>query len=106
MTLPSDFPPKAGPARDAYILKAVDDGLITARWTPITSTANGHTATFYVLADALTLGGVRLSTSATLLQKIADKLGASLMTPRLLDLAHQQATVDSRLPKLAAEVYV
>jgi hypothetical protein len=92
MSLPPDFPLKAGPARDKAILDAVDGGLVTPRWTNITSSIPGHEATFQVLADGLSLGGVRLNGSATLLQKVADKLGASLMTPRLLDLAFLQAT--------------
>ena len=75
------------------ILRAVDAGALTPSWVPITSSASGHTATFYVLSDAMKLGGVRISTSARVLQQIADKLTASLMTPRLLDLAFQQAQV-------------
>jgi hypothetical protein len=87
------LPDKAGMARDAAILAAVDIGQMRPVWVPVTSEANGHAATFYVLADALKINGIRISTSATVLQQIADKLGASLMTPRLLDLAFQQAQV-------------
>ena len=93
MGLPSDFPKRSGAARNAYILGAIDDGRIVPIWHPLTVTAGGHTATFYVLEDALKLNGVRLSTTANNLQQIADKLRASLMTPRLIDLAFLHADV-------------
>lgn len=87
------LPTQPGPERDLAILRAVDTGALAPSWVPVTSSANGHTATFYVLQDAMKLGGVRISTSARILQQIADKLSASLMTPKLLDLAFQQAQV-------------
>lgn len=93
MGLPSDFPPRSGPARNAYLLAAIDDGRIVPVWRALTVTGGGHTATFFVLADALKLDGVRLSTSAYNLQQIADKLKASLMTPRIIDWAFLKADV-------------
>jgi len=88
------LPPQPGPDRDAAILAACDSGQLAPAWAPITAQSpDGHTATFYVLGDALKLNGVRLSTSARVLQQLADKLGAVLMTPRLIDLAFQQAGV-------------
>jgi hypothetical protein len=93
MGLPSDFPPRSGPARNAYILGAIDDGSVAPAWRPLTVTFAGHTATFFVLGDALKLGGTRLSTSTYNLQQIADKLNASLMTPRLIDWAFLHADI-------------
>ena len=105
--LPIDFPKRSGAARNAYILRAIDDGLIVPEWHALTVTSGAtgtfgagtfgatghHTATFYVLADALKLGGIRLSTSSYNLQQIADRLGASLMTPRLIDRAYLSANI-------------
>ena len=91
--LPPDFPKSSGAARNAYMLGAIDDGRIVPVWCPLTVSFGGHTATFQVLGDALKLGGTRLSTSASNLQQIADKLRASLMTPRLIDLAFLHASV-------------
>jgi hypothetical protein len=93
MGLPSDFPKRAGLARDKYLLAALDDGRITPVWHPLRVAANSHVAVFQVLSDALKLDGVRLSTSAYNLQQIADKLGASLMTPRLIDWCFRNADV-------------
>ena len=88
---PVSLPPDGGALRDAAILAAVDRGDIKPQWTRIRSQANGHTAEFDVLADALMLDGVRISTSARTMQLLADKFSALLMTPRLLDLAFLQA---------------
>ena len=93
MGLPLDFPKRAGLARDKYLLTALDDGRISPVWHPLRVEANGHVAVFQVLGDALSLDGVRLSTSAYNLQQIADKLGASLMTPRLIDWCFRNANV-------------
>jgi hypothetical protein len=91
--LPADFPKRSGSARNAYILAAIDDGRIVPAWRPLTVITSVHTATFYVLGDALKLGGTRLSTSAYNLQQIADKLRASLMTPRLIDWCFLKADI-------------
>lgn len=93
MTLPALFPAQDGLARNAAILASIVAGQASWSWSPITSTANGHTATFAVLTDGLKLGGVRLSGSAGLCQTVADLLGALLQTPRLNDLAWLQADV-------------
>jgi hypothetical protein len=85
------LPPNAGSLRDAVILAAIEQGDIKPRWTRIRSEVRGHVGEFDVLADALTLGGIRLSTSAKTMQTIADKFASLLMTPKLLDLAFVQA---------------
>src|SRR5277367_6772126 len=91
--VPFNLPAKAGPARTAAILAAVDRGDVVPAWSRLILQAGGHTGEFDVLTDALMLGGVRLSTSAATLQTIADKLDACLMTPRLIDLAFTQAKI-------------
>lgn len=82
--------------RQAYILDAVRNGDFDVIWSPITSSANGHTATFWVTSDALKINGVRVSASAYLQQQIADAIGARLLTGKLADLLFTQAQV--RLP--------
>jgi len=88
MTL--DLPPDHGSARDDAILAYISMGKYTANLYPVTSTYNGHTATFYVFQDALMIEGVRINVSARLQQTIADMLGCSLMTPKIADLAWMQ----------------
>jgi len=83
--MPFDLPPQAGAARDASILKHIDRGDFQARWVDLHVAEGGHTAVFHVMGDALSIGGVRINVSADLEQRIADKLGASLLTPKLAD---------------------
>jgi hypothetical protein len=93
MSLPSDFPSNAGPARDAAILAAVSAGQVEYTWSPVRTSYGDHTAVFQVFSDGLKLGGVRLAGSATLCQQVADSLNCCLATPRLLDEAWIQANV-------------
>lgn len=88
-----DLPSQAGAVRDAAIVRHVASGDYELAWSTVRSQANGHTGTFNVFADALKIGGVRISASATLLQTLADMLGCVLLTPRLSDLMFQQAHV-------------
>ena len=88
MTFPDDVS-----EREAYILQQVMDGHYEARWHPIESSVNGHTARFWIMEDALKIDGVRVNVSATLEQQIADAIGASLLTPKLADLLHASAEV-------------
>lgn len=91
--LPSNFPAQPGPARDAVILQAIQAGNYEIIWSTITSSISGHTATFRVFADALKIGGVRITTSAYLEQTIADLLGCSLLTAKLADLIFAQRAI-------------
>ncbi len=91
------FPEKLAD-REAYILQAVLDGEYLATLAPISSTVNGHEATFYVFSDALKVDNVRVNVSATLAQQIADLLDCSLLTAKLADIAWLQAPI--RLPPL------
>jgi hypothetical protein len=76
--------------RDTIIRQRIASGQFEVTWLPITSAAKGHTAIFQVMADALKMDGVRINVSATLEQQIADKIGASLLTPKLADLRWMQ----------------
>jgi hypothetical protein len=89
-----DLPPVAGVARDQAILDHLaHNELDPIHWAPVTSAANGHTAVFQVMTDALKLGGIRITAGAKLQQQIADALGCILLTAKLADLAFQQAAV-------------
>lgn len=85
--------PNTLPERETYILQQVQQGCYEADWNPVDSVIDGHTARFWVMTDALKVDGVRVSVSADLEQKIADRLGASLLTPKLADLLHAQAEI-------------
>jgi hypothetical protein len=99
---PPGKPPKPGAAgesldaRERATLAAVRAGRADLEWLPIKSSAGGHTARFWVLADALRIDGVRVNAGARLQQEIADLLGARLLTPRLSDLRFEQAQI--RIP--------
>ncbi len=85
------LPAGPGSERDRYILDTVDAGRLEFSWAPITSLIPGHSGTFYVFADAGKVDGIRVGVGARILQQIADKLGASFMTPKLQDLSYAQA---------------
>lgn len=84
------------------ILSLILGGNAQYEFRDITSTANGHTATFRVFRDSLKVFDpdsgqvVRVICSAELQQQIADLLNCSLLTPRLADLifANRDQTLD------------
>lgn len=89
--------------REKFILDAVKNRKNDPiHWSTLYSEANGHTAVFFVMADALKINGVRVSASARTEQLVADMLAASLLTPRLADLIFEQAAV--RLPVLPRKI--
>lgn len=88
-----ELPPSHGPEREKAILSNVSKGLYEVTWVPIRSKHGDHEAEFYVSADALKIGGVRFNVTATTQQQIADRIGASLLTPKLADLLHAQAEI-------------
>ena len=88
-----NIPNNSGPQRDAAILERIHQGNFEITWTEVTSSIEGHTATFQVFADALKIEGVRFGAGAGLAQKIADTLGCSLLTPKLLELLYMQRAV-------------
>jgi hypothetical protein len=73
------------PSYAPLVLGAISEGRFEHAFVPIAIEAEGHRAVFGVSADALKIDGVRVNASATLLQEIADLLGAFLLTPKLLD---------------------
>jgi hypothetical protein len=79
------WPPLTSPAYADAVIGAVADGRYEHTFVPLTVSANGHTATFQVSQDALKIDGVRVNASAFLQQRIADLIGACLVTPKLLD---------------------
>jgi len=91
--------PNPSPTRDQMILDAINAGLTTINWIPINSSFNGHTAVFNVCDDALRVelsdgSRFRFAASATLLQKCADLLNASMVTAKIMDLRYQQAALN------------
>lgn len=78
---------KSDPRYTDAILKRVRAGMYDPlKWTYVTSSIPGHTATFAILSDAMTIDGVRFAVDANTNQLIADQLGALLLTPKLADL--------------------
>lgn len=76
------------------VLARVAAGTFDAiRWADVPAAAGGHTATFRVFADALSIDGVRVSVSARTAQGVADLLSCSLLTAKLADLAWTTRTV-------------
>lgn len=75
------------------ILEQIKAGNFEVTWGTIKSSIAGHTGEFRVFADALKIGGVRISVSAYLEQTIADMLGCTLLTPKLSDMIWQQRNV-------------
>ena len=73
------------PAYADMVVQAVADGRFDHTFAPVTVSANGHQATFQVSQDALKVDGVRINASAFLLQRVADLIGAHLVTPKLFD---------------------
>lgn len=90
--------------RNAYILSKVSRGEYYVDWVPISSTAGGHTATFWVMGDALKVDGVRVMVDATTEQRIADMVGGMLLTPKLADLIFMQSNI--RLPPMPHSAWV
>ena len=94
----ADLPDAPGAERDQKTLDAVSSGLAHCNWVPVTSTIPGHNAVFQVCDDAVWVdlddgSRFRVQASATLAQKCADVMGASLITARVSDLAYKQAAV-------------
>lgn len=78
---------------DAILSRVAGGNYDPIPWTKLTSSANGHTAELLVTPLPLSLDGVFVGVGAATSQRIADVLGALLVTPRVLDLMWQQRTV-------------
>jgi len=85
--------PESAADRARYILDFVDAHGDAIDWTTIVVPHNGRIVTFDVMTDALKIEGVRVVAGAGLAQQIADRLGASLPTPRMVDHVWDAATV-------------
>ena len=108
---PITLPAKHGSAREQAIIDAVLDDNCDLHWSEVTSTEGEHTGTFRVFSDALKLIVMlddgdddeetsihepvvtRVNVTAATSQHIADILGASLPTAKLLDLMWLQRDV-------------
>lgn len=88
-----NLPPDPTPEREQAIRELVRNGKADVLWAPITSSHDGHTAEFYVFADALKIDGVRVNVTAETEQVIADTLDCMLLTPKLSDLIWLQRQV-------------
>ena len=84
-------------ARDQLLVEAVQLGLHDPlRWAEVESRHGPRVATFRVALDPLRIAGKRVSVSARTQQRIADALGCSLPTPKLLRLRNDSAKVRVR----------
>ncbi len=75
------------PEREEWLFDKVLSGDAEFYFSEITHEENGHSIKLNVFTDALKLNGVRINTSASLSQKIADVTNCSLMTPKIYDLS-------------------
>ena len=96
--------PPLSQAREDAILAAVTNGAARVLWGTLTTSWTGrsgtaHTATLFVMRDALAVGTaddfVRASVRCDTAQRIADALGAQLLTPHVADMIFDQADVKS-----------
>jgi len=90
-----DFPSTHGEDRENLILDIVKNqpDRVTYDWSTIKSDHEGHSATFFVMSDALKIDGVRVNVNAATKQKIADEWSAMLMTAKIADMIWHQAEV-------------
>lgn len=92
-----DAMPEQGDAREEYILDAVRNGHGIFEWGEVVSTANGHTARIPVMRKALAIGvpgdSLRVSVKFPTAQRIADEIGATMLTPHVSNLIAKQASV-------------
>ncbi|MEQ9502257.1 MAG: peptidoglycan-binding domain-containing protein [Deltaproteobacteria bacterium] len=86
--------------REAAMLEQIEAGNVPSfarQLRPVELTANGHTATAYVMPDYLAIGSdddyVRVPLNPVTAQRIADRTDTSLPTTRLVDAVHRQADV-------------
>ena len=94
----TSLPNEPTAARNQLVLDAINGGLVSVNWVPVTSTINGHTATFQVCDDAIYVGmpdgaRFRFQVNAKMTQQCADLLGGVMVTSKIMDLSYQQADV-------------
>lgn len=72
--------------RRERILQAVAAGRAEHDWCPLQlADSSGNVLHLRVSCDALKIDGVRVNVDATVQQEVADRLGALLLTPKLVD---------------------
>lgn len=96
------FPTRHSQERESLILEAVRSGNAEYSFTSIGSNVKDYKAKFNVFSDALKIEGVRVNVTAETQQQIADEMGCLLMTARIADLRHNQASVKLK-PNLRAD---
>lgn len=79
-------------AREAIILKAVQNGQAEVCWGTINVWGGGMEGQIDVMCDALCIEGVRISASCRTQQLIADVLSCCLLTPKVSDAVYEQAS--------------
>lgn len=91
------LPKNAGQAREQAILSAIQSGFMRSiNWQAVDASKNGVSCTVFVSDDVVSVGTdsdnfIRVNTNMLTAQRIADGLGALLVTTRVSDLAWQQA---------------
>ncbi len=88
-----DFPEPLPERLEVIYQEILNGHFDEPEWADVTSTIEGHSATFHVFADALQIDGVRVNVSAEYEQKIADALDCMLLTAKLADLVWIQKTI-------------
>lgn len=90
--MPLDDWPRGEPSgaellrRRERILDAVASGRAEHEWCPLQlADSSGNVLHLRVSCDALKIDGVRVNVDATVQQQVADRLGALLLTPKLVD---------------------
>ncbi len=92
------WPEQAGAARSARILSEIDRGNFALTWCPLRlSDEQGNVLEVLVSCDALEIDGVRVNVDAQTEQRIADRLGALLLTPKIADAIWQRTAPNNRL---------
>ena len=94
---PASFYGKERAKRDEMVFDAIKRGNFVLRWTPITVNHGKYSATFFVTAEPLMLGntwedGWYPGVNAITMQKVADHLNATLLTPKLVDEIFKQSS--------------
>ena len=77
--------------REAIMLQAVADGQAELSWGPVNVWGAGYEGIVDVMTNALSFEGVRINATQVTQQKIADLLGACLLTPKVSDAVYEQA---------------
>jgi len=96
-TFAATLPEGSCSAREALVLKAVEQGYEFVGWSTIVSIYQGHRLEIQVSTDVLRIGdhedSVRVAVTCRTMQLICDQLGCIMPTAKISDLIWQQALV-------------